>query len=150
MRKQSKYGMLDAALRREILEVIAPIPVCKTLGFRVEELGEGTCRMVVPFESSLVGIFGFVHGGILMTIADSAACFAIMTRTGPHRPMVTTDMNIRFLATCKGQVTAIARVLKIGRTLCPVAVDLMDELGNSVAMAQVTYMLLEKPPNVLR
>lgn len=142
--------MLDEALRREILEVIAPIPVCKTLGFRIDALDLGTCRMTVPFEPGLVGLYGYVHGGILMTIADSVACFAIMTHTGPRRPMVTTDMNIRFLAACKGPVTAVARVLKAGRTLCPVEVDLLEEGGRRVAVAQVTYMLLEKPPNVLK
>ncbi|MCH9025378.1 MAG: PaaI family thioesterase, partial [candidate division Zixibacteria bacterium] len=35
-----------------------------------------------------------------MTLADSAACFAIMTQTGPDQPLTTTDMNIRFLAPC--------------------------------------------------
>ena len=140
--------MLDDARRREIIDSITPVPVCRTLRFRIDELDDGTCRMTVPFEPNLTGIFGLVHGGILMTIADSVACFAIMTRTGPKQPMVTTDMNIRFFAPCKGAVTAVARVLKFGRTLCPVTVDLHDESGKLGAVAQVTYMLLEKPPNV--
>lgn len=141
--------MLDDAWRQEIIDVISPVPVCKTLRFRIDQLDDGFCRLFVPFDPSLAGIFGLVHGGILMTIADSVACFAIMTRTGPRRPMVTTDMNIRFLAPCKGNVIADARVLKFGRTMCPVTVDLFDEARTLVAVAQVTYMLLEKPPNVL-
>jgi uncharacterized protein (TIGR00369 family) len=83
-------------------------------------------------------------GGLLMTIADSIACFAVMTLTGPDEPMTTTDMNIRFLAACRTDVTADARVIKLGRTLCPVAVDLFDADGVHVAVAQVTYMRL--PP----
>jgi len=39
-------------------------------------------------------------------------------------------------------VTAKARVIKFGRTLCPVAVDLFDAKGQQVAVAQVNYMLL--------
>src|SRR6185503_492250 len=101
-------AMLDDARRREIIEAITPVPVCRTLKFRIDDLDDGFCRMCVPFEPNLVGIFGVVHGGIQMTIADSVACFAIMTRTGPRQPMVTTDMNIRFLAPCKGAVTADA------------------------------------------
>ena len=80
-----------------------------------------------------------------MTVADSIACFAIMTRTGPDEPMTTTDMNIRFLAPCFSDVTAEARVIKLGRTLCPVQVDLKDVDGKPVAVAQVTYMRLTKP-----
>jgi uncharacterized protein (TIGR00369 family) len=87
-------------------------------------------------------VFESFHGGLLMTIADSTACFAILTRTGPDTKLTTTDMNIRFLAPCLTAVTAKAKVVKFGRTLCPVAVDLYDQQEQHVATAQVTYILL--------
>ena len=77
-----------------------------------------------------------------MTVADSTACFAIMTRVGANARLTTTDMNIRFLAPCLCDLTARARVLKFGRSLCPVAVGLCDAQGTKVAFAQATYMLL--------
>ena len=138
--------MLDRSRKQAILDAIAPVPICQALAFNILELDEGLCRMTVPFDERLVGIHGVVHGGILTTIADSIACFAIMTHTGPHRPMTTTDLNVRFLAPCRGEVTAVARVLKIGRTLCPVTVDLLDAAGVLCAVAQVTYLLLDRPP----
>jgi len=48
------------------------------------------------------------------------------TTTGPDVRLTTTDMNIRFLAL--GMTDATARVIKVGRTLCPVAVDLYDSV----------------------
>jgi acyl-coenzyme A thioesterase PaaI-like protein len=39
-----------------------------------------------------------------------------------------------------------ARVIKRGRLLCPVGVDLFDEAGTLVAVAQVNYMLLSQMP----
>jgi acyl-coenzyme A thioesterase PaaI-like protein len=51
-------------------------------------------------------------------------------------------MNIRFLAPCLTDVIAKSRGIKFGRTLCPVAVDLFDDTGRQVAVAQVTYILL--------
>jgi len=81
-----------------------------------------------------------------MTIADSMACFAILTQTGVEQLMTTTDMNIRFLAPCLGDVVAKARVIKLGRTMCPVAVDLFEVTGKHVAVAQVNYILLDKMP----
>jgi acyl-coenzyme A thioesterase PaaI-like protein len=51
-------------------------------------------------------------------------------------------MNIRFLAPCLSDAFAKAEVIKIGRTLCPVAVNLFDSDNKQVALAQVTYMLL--------
>ncbi len=133
-------------LRARILETIAAIPIVQTLRLRVDELGDGLCRATVPREVKYDGIYRSLHGGLLMTIADSIACFAIMTRTGPDQPMTTTDMNIRFLAPCLTDVTAVARVVKLGRTLCPVAVDLFDQSCVQVALAQVTYMRLNEPP----
>ncbi len=139
--------MLDDAARQELLIRIRRIPIVDTLGIHIDEFGEGFCRATARHDRRFDGVFESFHGGLLMTVADSISCFAIMTRTGPDQPMTTTDMNIRFLAPCRTDVTAVAKVIKIGRTLCPVAVDLLDAHGTLVAVAQVTYILLEKSPN---
>ena len=81
-----------------------------------------------------------------MTIADSTACFAIFTKTGPFVKLTTTDMNIRFLSPCLSDVTAKAKVIKLGRTLCPVSVDLFDAADKHVAVAQVNYIILDNLP----
>ena len=51
-------------------------------------------------------------------------------------------MNIRFVAPCLSDVTAKARVIKFGKTMCPVAVELFDDMNKMVAVAQVNYILL--------
>lgn len=79
-----------------------------------------------------------------MTVADSAAAFALMTLTGPEAEMTTTDMNIRFLAPCVTDLTVRATVIKFGRTLSPMAVDLYNESQKHLAVAQVNYFLLGK------
>ena len=139
--------MFDTNLGIRLLDRVKRIPIVETLKIRIDEFSEGFCRATVPYQRGFDGIFESFHGGLLMTVADSIACFAIMTRTGPDDPLTTTDMNIRFLAPCLTDVTAVARVIKIGRTLCPVAVDLFDSNGTQVAVAQVTYMRLDKPPD---
>ena len=54
--------------------------------------------------------------------------------------VTTTEMNIRFLAACRTDITADARVIQFGSTLCPVAVSLFDLNGTELAIAQVTYI----------
>jgi uncharacterized protein (TIGR00369 family) len=81
-----------------------------------------------------------------MSLADCAACVAVLTLAGAEAAITTTDMNIRFLATCLTDVTADARVIKFGSTLCPVAISLHDVNGTEVAVAQVTYIRLHKAP----
>lgn len=135
--------MLNTPQAEAILQRVRKIPIFDTLGFRLDELSEGFCRATVPYDHKYDGVFESFHGGLLMTIADSVACFTVMTQTGPDEPMTTTDMSIRFLARCVSDVTAEARIIKFGRTLCPVAVDLYDAGGIKVAVAQVTYMRLQ-------
>ena len=114
----------------------------KTLQIKILSLSDGYCELVVPRKLKYDGVFKSFHGGLLMTIADSAACFAIFTKTGPEVRLTTTDMNIRFLAPCLSDVTAKAKVIKLGRTMVPVSVDLFDSAKRHVAVAQVNYMLL--------
>jgi uncharacterized protein (TIGR00369 family) len=131
-----------SALKERMLR----IPTFQTLKYQLGEFGEGTARMTAPYSKSFDGIFESFHGGMLMTLADSCACAAIMTLTGPDAMMTTTDMNIRFLAPALTDVTAESKIIKFGRTLVPVAVTLRDANGKEVAVAQVTYMRLAKIP----
>ncbi len=134
--------------RDAILHRIEPIPIVRSLNMQIDELREGVCRATVPRDKRYDGIYNSYHGGLLMTVADSIACFAIMTLTGPEQHLTTTDMSIRFLAGCRSDVTAEARVIKLGKTLVPVEVDLYDAGGVLVAVAMVTYFRLDKAPPV--
>ena len=129
-----------------ILARIQKIPIFSTLRMGDVVLSEGVAEMTVPRQVIYDGVFESFHGGILMTIADSVACFAVLTGTPVDQAMTTTDMNIRFLAPCLSDVRAKARVIKFGRLMCPVAVELFDAAGKLVAVAQVNYMLLDKLP----
>lgn len=138
--------MISAEHQAAILARIKRISIFETLQMEVVAFDTGYCEMKVPRQKKYDGVFESFHGGILMTIADSVACFAILTQTGVEQIMTTTDMNIRFLAPCLSEVHAKARVIKFGRTMCPVAVDLFDAAGKHVAVAQVNYILLDKMP----
>jgi len=134
---------LTPELKNDIHAEINKIPIVDTLGIQIISLLDGYCETKVQRKLSYDGVFKSFHGGLLMTIADSTACFAIFTKTGPFVKLTTTDMNIRFLAPCLTDVTAKARVIKLGRTMCPVSVDLYDENNKHVAVAQVNYILIE-------
>ena len=127
-----------AALRARL----AAIPIFASLRLRLGAAADGAATLTAPYDRAYDGIFGSFHGGLLMTLADTCACVAILSRIGADANVTTTDMNIRFLAACRSDATAQARVIKTGRTLCPVAVDLRDASGVLVAVAQVTYMRL--------
>lgn len=134
---------IDSAVRLRF----ASIKITQALDMKLNRLAVGEAELSMPNRDNLHGIFDSLHGGILMTLADTAACVAILTRIGADEVITTTDMNIRFLAPCLTDVTADARIIKFGRSLVPVNVALRDHNGREVALAQVTYMRLERMPS---
>lgn len=132
-------------MRAEMKKVerrMGEVPVMKLLDAEIVSLGSGTCRLRVPKKENYDGIFETFHGGLLTTAADTAAAAAVLTVAGHGSFITTTDINIRFLYPCASDITAVAKVIKAGRTLCPVEVEIMDSDGKKVSVAQVTYMVL--------
>jgi acyl-CoA thioesterase len=138
---------LDAARAEAVRAKLQTIPISSSLGLRLDSLGDGDATITMPHRREYHGIFESLHGGLLITLADTTACVAILTKTGPDAVITTTDMNIRFLAPCLTDATAEARIIKFGRSLVPVNVMLRDAQGRDVAIAQVTYMRLEQMPS---
>jgi uncharacterized protein (TIGR00369 family) len=125
--------------RKAILERVRVIPCIEHFGLEALEFDEGFCRIRARHDRRADGVFPFFHGGMLAAVADCAAWFAIVTVTGPDEPMVTSDLHVRYLAPCDGDVIAEARTIKVGRTLCPTRVELFDRNGLHVASATVCY-----------
>ncbi|WP_462137825.1 PaaI family thioesterase [Candidatus Mycalebacterium sp.] len=118
------------------------VPVINLLGAKIVRLENGLCELTAPKKENYDGIFETFHGGLLTTVADTAAAAAVLTVAGNNAAITTTDISIRFLNPCSSGVTAVAKVIKAGRTLCPVQVELKDSGGKTVSIAQVTYMVL--------
>ena len=65
-------------LKNALLARINRIPIVRTLELEMVGFGDGTCETRVPRRRKYDGVFESFHGGLLMTIADSTACFAIL------------------------------------------------------------------------
>ena len=128
----------------KVRERAMAVPISSALGLQLLGLGRGVCRMMMTRDPKFDGIYKSMHGGFLMTLADSAAAFALLTVIPHDEAVTTTEMNIRFLAPVHERVTVTARVLKAGRTLCPIVAELHDEDGTLVAHAGMTYMRVHR------
>ena len=133
---------LSAADRRKILDRIKSIPITNGLKFSIDSMTPGECSLSMDRDKAFDGIFDTIHGGLLMTLADSAAAFAILTVAGAGAKMATTEMSIRFLAPARDRVTARAKVIKAGRRIAFCEAGIKDAGGTLVAHATVTYMIL--------
>lgn len=87
---------------------------------------------------------GTIHGGALMTLADSIA-MAGLIYTYELNPATTTSLSISFLRTVKaGEIRAEANILSQGKTVSAWQVDCFDEDNNLLAAVQVNFSLLKK------
>jgi len=133
---------LPDADRRKIIDRIKAIPITNGLNFSIDDMSRGACALSMDRDRAFDGIYETIHGGLQMTLADSAAAFAILTLTGADAKMATTEMSIRFLAPARDRVIARAKVLKFGKRIAFCEARVEDPGGTLVAHATVTYMIL--------
>src|SRR5881628_1301828 len=85
----------------------------------------------------------YTHGGILAAIVDVAADYAIAARLG--RPVPTIDLRVDYhKAAMPGDITAKARVVRMGGQFSTAEAYLYDKEGALVASGRGTY--LTAPP----
>lgn len=90
---------------------------------------------------------GFVHGGIIGMIADTACGYAAYSLMPASASLVTAEYKINILAPGRGTLVARAEVLKPGRTLTVARADVYGEDGRHVATMQQTLMMLPDTPD---
>ena len=91
----------------------------------------------------LLNSTGVMHGGVIASLADEAAWYAIKHHFEQERPCTTTELKINYLRPIAGK-KAIGRafMLRAGKTLCVIRVDIFDEKRRLAATSIVTYLLL--------
>lgn len=61
---------------------LARIPIFKPLRFRLGVIGEGIATLTAPYDPAHDGIFNSFHGGLPMTLVDTAAGVVVLTLAG--------------------------------------------------------------------
>ena len=101
-------------------------PFAQYLGMRIEEIREGFALCTMEIGDHLKNPIGSVHGGVLYSLADTAAGCAAISYDG-HR-MTTVDGSLHFLRAAMNvpRITATAEVIKKGKRLVTVRVSILD------------------------
>ena len=86
---------------------------------------------------------GTVSGPTLMSMADAASYFVILSRIGTGHTAVTSSLDIHFLRRPRpGQIVAEATVLKLGRRVAVVSVSFSGPPDTGpIAISTVTYAI---------
>ena len=99
-------------------------PFMDLIGARITGLAPGFCEIAVGYRPELTQQHGFVHGGVLASIADAAAGYAAFSLMPAEASILTVEYKLNILRPGRGEaMIARARVLKPGRTLTVVQSD---------------------------
>jgi uncharacterized protein (TIGR00369 family) len=116
------------------------------VGGAIGSLEAGFCEVVLTFRDDLTQQKGFVHGGIIGMIADSACGYAAFSLMPADCSLVTVEYKINILAPAVGdRLLARGEVVRPGRTLTVARAEVYAEKdGRSVhcASMQQTLMML--------
>ncbi len=122
------------------------VPISVHLGIRAETLEPGVATLIMEFGPHITRPVDIVSGPALMALADIALGAAVLTLTGGHMTVFTSNLNIHFLrkaAAC--DIRAVARVLKSGRTLSTSDVEMTNAAtGELVAHATASFAVQER------
>ena len=136
----------DLEYESRIRSSFAQQGVMKTIGAHLAQVSPGEVRIELPWSKAITQQHGFVHAGILSTIADNACGYAAYTLMPADSEVLGVENKINFLAPAKGErFLSIGRVVKAGRTLAVCSGEVWAYSNGEktlVAVMQTTMMAL--------
>jgi uncharacterized protein (TIGR00369 family) len=124
----------------------ALMPFAQAIGISIVEATpeEVVGRLDWAGERTTAG--GLLHGGALMTLADSTAAVCAFLNLPAGATTSTTSSNTVFVRGVRsGTVTAAARPLHVGRTTIAVTTEIRDDAGRLVAQVTQSQAVLAQP-----
>jgi len=131
------FAELDAMVRNS--------PFHQWLGVGLKSLSADEVELAMPWREEFVSHpdIRYTHGGILATLIDLAADYAIAARLG--RGVPTIDLRIDFHKTAMpGPLVARAAVIKLGGTLATAEARVFDERGALLASGRGVYLTMSR------
>ena len=88
--------------------------------------------------------YGMAHGGILASLVDSAAYWAVFTRVKDGYKMISIDLKLNYLAPAsEGDLQIVGKSIKAGKTLCMGEASITDQNEKLICHGTSTMMLLK-------
>jgi len=122
-------------------------PFNRWLGFKVLKMGADELELKATWREDWVvnPDRRYTHGGILAAIIDVAADYAIAVTLG--RPVPTIDIRVDYhKAAMPGDLTARAKVVRMGGQYATAEAYVYDKDGELVASGRGTYYTAPPPP----
>jgi uncharacterized protein (TIGR00369 family) len=115
-------------------------PFMRFLGLVVIRAEKGVVEIRLPYREEFLRHDGsdWLHGGVVSALVDIAGDYAVITETAPGVPTI--DMRVDYLSPARrGDLTALARTVRVGRTVSVADVEIRDSMGTLVTVGRACY-----------
>jgi uncharacterized protein (TIGR00369 family) len=131
----SSFQTQDSDYEQRIRESFARQQVMQLIGATLKHVEPGAVDINLPFREDLTQQNGFIHAGIITTVADSACGYAAYTLMPAGSEVLSVEFKVNLLRPAEAEVfVAEARVLKAGKTLTVTRCDVYGKTGEVVKL----------------
>jgi uncharacterized protein (TIGR00369 family) len=134
---------LNPKYKQTLSTIVNRSPYFSLLSMEIKDLEWGTCVLEVDLDEKHLQPFGCVHGGVIASVMDAAAFWAVFPRVKDGMGLTTVEIKVNYLAPVKnGKLVAKGRCIKIGRTLALGEAYINSAEGNLLAHGTATMMII--------
>jgi len=134
---------LNPKYKEALSGLINGSPYFSLLSMEIKDLEWGTCILEVKLEEKHLQPFGYVHGGLIASVIDAVAFWAVFPQVKDGMGLTTVEMKVNYLAPIqKGKLIAKGRCIKIGKTLALGEACINSAEGNLLAHGTATMMVV--------
>jgi uncharacterized protein (TIGR00369 family) len=124
---------------------LAPPPIAVLLGMRLAEVEDARAVFECLAGEQHYNPIGVVHGGLAMTLLDSAMTCAIQTRAAAGTGFTTVEAKTNFvrpITAATGTIRAIGTLIHAGSRLATAEGRVVDSAGKLYAHATTTCIVI--------
>ena len=126
--------------RRVLERVLSRVGILRFLGLSVIRIEPGRAIVELGVQPRFLHVQGFLHGGIIATVADTTAALALLPMVPRRTRMATVEMKINFLERVHaGRIRVVAWIVRKGKNLAVSEADVKDLKGRLLAKSLMTY-----------
>jgi uncharacterized protein (TIGR00369 family) len=134
------FQIQDSDYERRIRQSFARQHVMQLIGATLSRIEAGAVDISLPFRDDLTQQNGYIHAGIITTVADSACGYAAYTLMPAGSEVLSVEFKVNLLRPAEGEMfLAEGRVLKAGKTL---TVTRCDVYGRTSEEAKLVATML--------
>ena len=125
-----KLEARNPAFAEEVRKSFAQQSIMQLIGAELTRIEPGVVEISLPYRRDLTQQDGYLHAGILTTIADSSAGYAAYSLMPAGSRVLSVEFKVNLLRPAQGErFVARAEVIKPGRTLTVVGADVFGIQG---------------------